>query len=244
MLDTSRKRGLWSANCRPVKTVQVAITLGLVAVLPAPFSAPLALDRQQQPVLVADSDLGEVRLLGHVQKTRAPRMTDWGAKHQALLGTRDGDYHDDFVFLVDARVSDIYKALLEVGADPAKAAEGEMRATLVDILIQWTVGDRMHSLPYQGFFQQSMPGGEEELIAPWEPRFVFHGMGAEREVDTGCIACPAYCPGGIIGDQVASVPMLRADWEKLPRPGTEITAAIRISRSQVPSQTNTIRPTH
>lgn len=222
------QRVICAANCRIVKKL---MPLLLIAGIITAFSTSLASDQPQRPVLVADNDRGEVRLTGYVQKTKKPRMVDWGATNQALLGSRGGDYHDHFVFLIDAQVSDIYKALLKIGADPAKATESEMRGTPVEILIQWTFGDNTHLLPYQEFFQQKMQRSSEQLIASWEPSFVFHGLGSKREVNTGCIACPVYCPGGIIGDQTKYAPMIRADWEKLPQPGTKIMAIIRIIRS-------------
>jgi len=221
---------LCAAVWRQVDTVKALMFLGLIAALVAACST----SSESDPVLVVDRDRGKVRLTGYVQKTLMPRMTDWGANNQALLGSRGGKYQDHFVFLVDAQVPDIYKALLRIGADPAKATEGEMRGTPVDIFIQWTVGKYTHVLPYQGFFQQKMPGGSKQGIVPWEPSFVFHGLGAEKKVDTGCIACPVYCPGGIIGDQSMSAPMLRAAWQILPSPGTKIIAVIRTARSQVP----------
>ena len=229
MFDACRKV-LCASNYNSVKTAKAFMTLGLIAALITACST----SSESDLILVVDKDRGEVRLTGYVQKTQMPRMTDWGANNQALLGSRGGEYQDHFVFLMDAQVPDIYKALLRIGADPGKATEGEMRGIPVEIFIQWTVGKYTHILPYQGFFQQKMPGGSEHLIVPWEPNFVFHGLGAKKEVDTGCIACPVYCPGGIIGDQSMSEPMLRAEWRILPRPGTKIMAIIRMTRSQVP----------
>jgi len=213
------------------KCMKVLIVLLCTAALLSGCSTPFAWDESQGPVLAVDRNSGEVRLTGVVQKTQAPRMKDWGAKKQALLGARDGDYHDYFVFLMDARVSDIYRALLELGADTGKAADGGMRGTPLEILIQWTVDGHAYSLPYQNFFQQKVQEGAEQLVTPWKPRFVFHGSGAESGASSGCIACPLYCPGGIIGSLTTSVPTLRADWTKLPRPGTRITVVIRILRS-------------
>ena len=156
-----------AANC---KTVKKLMPLLFIAAIIAACSTSFASD----VYLVADKARGEVRLTGYVQKTEKPRMVDWGATNQALLGSRGGDYQDHFVFLIDAQVSDIYKALLKIGADPAQASEGEMRGTPVEILIQWTVGDQTHLLPYQGFFQQKIPGSLGQRIAFWEPSFIFH----------------------------------------------------------------------
>ena len=217
---------LCAAIWRQVETVKALMMFGLIATLITACST----SSDSDPVLVADRDRGEVRLSGYVQKTEMLRMTDWGANNQALLGSQGGRYQDHFVFLVHAQVQDIYKAMLRIGADPVKATEGDMRGTPVEIFIQWTIGKYTHILPYQGFFEQRMPGGSEQHIVPWEPSFVFHGLGAEKKVDTGCIACPVYCPGGIIGDQSMAESMLRAAWQILPRPGTKIMAVIRMAR--------------
>lgn len=207
---------------------KVLLAVGCMAVLLDGCSTSPAREESQQRALVVDRDSGEVKLTGSVQKTQAPRMTDWGATGQALLGAQDGDYHEHFVFLMDAQVSEIHDALLEIGADSAKAAEGEMHGTPVEILIEWSADGRTQVLAYQEFFQQKTAEGVEPPIIPWRTRFVFHGLGAQRGVGTGCIACPLYCPGGIIGNVTKSTPTLRADWGKLPQPGTKITAVIRI----------------
>ena len=60
---------------------------------------------------------------------------------------------------------------------------------------------------------------------------MFHGSGALNKVTTGCIACTHDCPGGIIGNNqyplMEPIPILRANWQKLPKPGTRVTVVIR-----------------
>ena len=213
-----------------LKKLSALIILGGALVFLQIWCSATASERMHNISLTADKGRGEVRITGHVQKTDSPRMTDWGQKNQALLGTRNGDYNDHFVFLIDAQVQDIYKALLEIGADPDFNPEMEMPGSPVEIIIQWIEKGQSNQMLYQNFFLQKAPNGSEKESISWEPDLVFHGLGAKKGVNTGCLACPVYCPGGIIGDQIkpANIPILRADWETLPEPGTEITAVIRV----------------
>lgn len=155
-------------------------------------------------------------------------MDQWSATFQALLGTSDGEYRDYFVFLLDAGVPEIHQALLELGADPDRPGADELPGTPVTITIQWTAQGKLHTLPYEAFFpQKHQPKSAQPIIAPWQPRFVFHGTGFKNKAATGCVACPLYCPGGIIGNLSKTVPTLRVDWEKVPPPGTKNSAIIK-----------------
>ena len=101
----------------------------------------------------------------------------------------------------------------------------------VQIFIEWKDGGRTRCLAYEDFFIEKTDVSGTATIKPWTPHFVFHGSGVLNDVKTGCIACTHDCPGGIIGNNqyplVDPVPMLKADWSKLPEPGTRVTVVMR-----------------
>jgi len=198
--------------------------------------------------LVVDEKRGEVRLTAIVQKTDAPRMAEWAQAVPALLGAKGGEFEKFFVFLTDAWVREIHDALLELGArsrvvyklpeavkhkglrtdnTPADYMQGDP----VQIFVEWQQEGRTRRLAYEDFFLEKIVVGNAETLKPWTPHFVFHGSGVLNEKKTGCIACTHNCPGGIIGNNqyplIEPVPILRADWLKLPKPGTRVIVVMR-----------------
>ncbi len=211
--------------------------------------------------VVVDADRCEVRLTAVVQKTDAPRMADWGSATPALLGSRGGKYEEYFVFLVDAGVKDVYDALGRLGARSTRVyalAEVDRHKGLrpdntpadylagdpVQIFVEWEHDGQTRRLAYEDFFLERVDVGGGYTTKPWTPHFVFHGSGVVNKKKTGCIACTHDCPGGIIGNNqyplVEPVPTLRADWQKLPPPGTAVTVVIR----PVPSADTTDTAVH
>ncbi len=189
----------------------------------------------------------EVRLSAVVQKTDAPRMADFARATPALLGARGGDYADHFVFLTDASVAEIHDGLRRLGARsrvvykkadvaahrgirPDNTPDDYMQGDPVQIFVEWRDGSRKRRLAYEDFFLEQTTNSAV-TIKPWTPHFVFHGSGVLNRFKTGCIACTHDCPGGIIGNNqwplVDPVPSLKADWSKLPAPGTRVTVVIR-----------------
>ncbi|MFH1732707.1 MAG: YdjY domain-containing protein [Planctomycetota bacterium] len=193
--------------------------------------------------VMVDRERCEARFAAVVQKTDAPRMNDWASAGPALLGSRGGRYEKYFVFLTDAGAADVHAALLELGARIRTAHPVEHAANYkglppdttagdpVQIFVEWQAGGRTCRLAYEDFFAQKIITGKSETIRPWTPHFVFHGTGALQKRRTGCIACTHSCSGGIIANNQlplpGPIPILRADWRKLPKPGTRVTVVIR-----------------
>ncbi len=198
--------------------------------------------------VVVDQDRCEVRFWAIVQKTDAPRMDAWAQASPALLGSRGGKFNKYFVFLTDAEVTRIHDALFELGArgkqvyriseavkhkgfradnSPADYMLGDP----VQILVEWDDSGHVKCLSYEDFFLEKITVGEAETVKSWTPDFVFHGSGVLNNKTTGCIACTHDCPGGIIGNNqyplIEPIPVLRADWNKLPPPGTRVLIVIK-----------------
>ena len=210
-----------------------------------PAASPV---RSTRGAVVADKTRCEVRFPAVVQRTDAPRMNDWAQAIPALLGARGGQFEEYFVFLADVSVRQVYDAMLELGArsrpvyrtsdvaahkglrpddEPADYMQGDP----VQIFVEWRQSGRTRRLAYEDFFDEKIIVGDSQTVKPWTPHFVFHGSGVLNKKRTGCIACTHDCPGGIIGNNqyplVKPSPMLRAQWRRLPRPGTRVTVVIR-----------------
>lgn len=189
-----------------------------------------------------------VRCSGVVQRSDAPRMNDWGSATPALLGSKGGNFESHFVFLADAPVIEIHAALVKLGAKAqvvyrdAEVAKHKgyrkdtssadyMQGDPMQISIEWMEEGRLRCRPYEEFFQERMVVGENTIEKPWTPHFVFHGSNVLNKRTTGCLACTHDCPGGIIGNNqfplVEPIPVLKADWTRIPAPGTPITIVFR-----------------
>ncbi|HUU94637.1 MAG TPA: YdjY domain-containing protein [Phycisphaerae bacterium] len=198
--------------------------------------------------LLIDEARCEVRLAAVIQKTDAPRMTDWGQATAALLGAREGTKANYFVFLTDIGVKQVHDALRQLGAQsrvvyqksqvaehkgirPDNTPGDYLQGDPVQIFIEWKDGDRRRRRAYEDFFLEQTAVSGTETVKPWTPHFIFHGSGVLNNVPTGCLACTHDCPGGIIGNNqypvAEPIPVLRADWSKLPAPGTRVTVVIR-----------------
>jgi hypothetical protein len=203
---------------------------------------------QDSGALVIDKTRGEVRAAAVVQKTDAPRMQDWGSAVPALLGARGGEFEKHFVFVTDAGVDVVYNALLALGGRarvvyrledvpahkgirPDNTPADYFQGDPVQIFVEWRDGERTRRAAYEDFFLEKVTVGGVETVKPWTPHFVLHGSGVLNRKQTGCIGCTHDCPGGIIGNNafplVEPIPVLRAQWDRLPPPGTRVTVIFR-----------------
>jgi len=210
---------------------------GVCGVAPAAASA-----------LVIDHAKQEVRVSAVVQKTDAPRMNDFGSAVPALMGSRGGKFDDAFVFLLDAWIPDVYKALLELGARPRAAfgsggvvdhagskleliEQGYMQGDPVQVYIEWDAPEGTRRRAYEDFFIEKAIVNGREALKPWTPHFVLHGSGVVNDTRTGCLMCTHDCPGGLIANNALPlerpIPVLKANWDLLPRPGTRVTVVLR-----------------
>lgn len=214
-----------------------ALAIPLAACLPGPRSAP-----------VVDHARQEVRLSGVVQKTDAPRMSDFGSHFSALLGCKGGKVDEYFVFLVDAWTPEVYKGLLELGARPRATFgsggtvqhagqalnlvdQGYMQGDPLLIYIEWDTPKGTMRRAYEDFFIEKIVVDGKEVEKPWTPHFILHGSGILNDTRTGCIACTHDCPGGIVANNQfplnKPIPVLKANWDLLPKPGTRVTVVLR-----------------
>jgi hypothetical protein len=204
--------------------------------------------------VVADKDRGEVLLSATVQHPKdKPCIDDWGERIQAFAGCSkaaggDAKMAGYFVFLVDVPTEDVYDALINIGARTRvhySMEEGRKRSGLkaettpddylqgdpVVLSIFWKDGERWVERPYQDFVNERVLVNGKPIEKPWTPSFVFHGSGVLHKSGTGCIACPCDCAGGIIADNRNPLydpkPMVRFDWTKAPKVGTQVYVRIR-----------------
>jgi hypothetical protein len=95
----------------------------------------------------------------------------------------------------------------------------------------WKDGERWVERPYQDFVREREVVDGKPIEKPWTPSFVFHGSGAIHKSGTGCIACPCDCAGGLIADNRFPLyepkPLVRFDWSKAPKVGTQVYIRIR-----------------
>lgn len=164
------------------------------------------------------------------------------------MGSKGGKFEDHFVFLADTWFYEVYEALLKLGARarvvyrapeavkrkglrPDNVPEDYMQGDPVQISVEWKDGAQTRRLAYEDFFDEKIVVGGVETIKPWTPHFVLHGSGVLNNKKTGCIACTHDCPGGIIGNNqyplIEPRPVLRANWTRLPKPGTEVTIILK-----------------
>ena len=123
------------------------------------------------PDVVIDKDRCEVCLSAVVQKTDAPRMSDWAQAGPALLGARDGKYADHFVFLTAASASDVYDALSQLGARarvsytppdaapqpgnrPDESSVKYLPGDPVQIFVHWEADGQVRRVAYEDFFNE------------------------------------------------------------------------------------------
>jgi len=190
---------------------------------------------------------GEILFCATVQHPRnKPCIDTWGERYQAFLGTskcsgKPAQFSDYFVFLSQADVEDVYKGLLELGAETrvhysckeAKKVSGReyLAGDPVVISIFWDEEGRRVERAYDDFVQERRESGGTDEVKPWTPHWVFHGSGVIHDERTGCIACPCDCPGGIIADNRTPIyrpmPTVRFDWSKAPPTGTTVYVRIR-----------------
>jgi hypothetical protein len=199
-------------------------------------------------------DRGEVILRATVQHPRnKPCIDDWGERIQAFVGCAraaggDAKMAGYFVFLVDVPTEDVYDALVKLGAKtrvhysmqegqrhsglkPGTGPQDYLQGDPVLISVFWQEGGRWVERAYQDFVKERVVADGTPVEKPWTPSFVFHGSGVLHKSGTGCIACPCDCAGGIIADNRNPLyepkPMVRFDWTKAPKVGTQVYVRIR-----------------
>jgi hypothetical protein len=214
-----------------------------------------AFARLPQPdSILVNEDRCEVVLSATVQHpTGKPCIDDWGERIQAFVGCskaagRNAKMADYFVFLVDVPTEDVHKGLVTLGAKTKvdySIQDGRKRSGLtgkttpedflqgdpVTLSVFWKEGNRWVEKPYQDFVLERVMVEGKPVEKPWTPSFVFHGSGVIHKSGTGCIACPCDCPGGIIADNRFPIydpkPLVRFDWTKAPKVGTQVYVRIR-----------------
>jgi len=240
-----------------MKVVRLSLTLAAVCLGIAPRlgADDRAFARLPRPgTTVVDKDRGEVILSAVVQHPRGkPCIDDWGERIQAFAGCSkaaggDAKMAGYFVFLVDVPTEEVHKGLVELGAKSRVSysmQEGRKHSGLttktrpadflqgdpVILSVFWKDGERWVERAYQDFVRERVLVEGTPVEKPWTPSFVFHGSGVLHKSGTGCIACPCDCAGGIIADNRFPLydpkPMVRFDWDRAPKVGTQVYVRIR-----------------
>lgn len=219
---------------------------------PAPAPAPAFPGPGE---VLKSADRGEVLAHGKVMRPApGPCLEDWGQRNVAFLGCSQtaagpAKYADQFVFLIDCTTEQVHEALKAVGGrntvhypgpeakkraglKPETKPEDYLQGDPVLISITWKDGESWRELAYEAFAAERVAVEGAEVVKPWTPHFVFHGSGALYATNTGCLACPNDCPGGIITDNRNPIadpkPVLKFDWSKAPPAGTEIWVRFRV----------------
>jgi hypothetical protein len=230
----------------------LAAVPAVAAEKPPDDKSPAALPKAG--AVLADRERGEVIVHAVVRHPRnKPCIDDWGERVQAFAGCAKANGAEAtmagyFVFLADVPAEDVYKALVDVGAKTRvhySMEEGHKRSGLkpdtkpddflqgdpVVLSVFWKEGERWVERPYQDFVRERVLVEGRPVEKPWTPSFVFHGSGAIHRSGTGCIACPCDCAGGLIADNRFPLynpkPLVRFDWTRAPREGTEVYLRIR-----------------
>ena len=234
--------GCWLCGAAPLTASEGAARAKGPAALPGP--GELRVDRAR----------GEVVLAAVVRHPRGkPCIDDWGERIQAFAGCSkaaggDAKMLGYFVFVADVSTEDVYHALLKLGArtrvhygmeegykhsglKPGTRPEDYLQGDPVVLSVFWKEGDRWVERPYEEFVKERVLAEGKPVEKPWTPHFVFHGSGAIHKSGTGCIACPCDCAGGIIADNRFPLynpkPLVRFDWSKAPKVGTQVYVRIR-----------------
>lgn len=234
-----------------------AIIVGLlVASSSAAAEATRPADELPAPgTIVVDPQRCEVILSAKVQFPEGkPCINEFGERVQAFVGcataaggeAKMGGY---FVFLVDVETEQVADGLMQLGCTPTvhySIEEGRKRSGLrpettqadylqgdpVVLSIFWEESDGSWTeRPYQYFVTERAEVGDQIIVKPWTPHFVFHGSGSLHSSGTGCIACPCDCPGGIIADNRFPIydpkPQVRFEMSLAPPVGTQVYVRIR-----------------
>ena len=205
--------------------------------------------------VVVDESGREVILSAKIQFPEGkPCINEFGERVQAFAGCAtaaggDAKMAAYFVFLVDVDTEKVSDGLMKLGCRPKvhySIEEGRKRSGLkaetkpedylqgdpVVLSVFWKNDDgKWVEKAYQDFATEMVIVGDQKVIKPWTPHFVFHGSGSIHSSGTGCIACPCDCPGGIIADNRMPIydpkPMVRFDMSQAPAPGTQVYVRIR-----------------
>jgi hypothetical protein len=204
--------------------------------------------------IVLNNKRGELVLSAEVRHPKdKPCIDDWGRRIQAFAGCGkaaggEAKMVGYFVFVVDVPTETVYDGLVRLGAKARvhySMEEGHKRSGLkaatkpedylqgdpVLLSVFWKDGERWVERPYQDFVRERVVVDGKPIEKPWTPSFVFHGSGAIHKSGTGCIACPCDCAGGLIADNRFPLyepkPLVRFDWSKAPKVGTQVYIRIR-----------------
>jgi hypothetical protein len=201
-----------------------------------------------------NKERGELILSAVVRHPKdKPCIDDWGQRIQAFVGCSQAAGGEAkmlgyFVFIVDVPTETVYDGLVQLGAKSrvhysmeaghkhsglktTTKPEDYLQGDPVVLSIFWKDGERWIERPYQDFARERVVVEGKATEKPWTPSFVFHGSGAIHKSGTGCIACPCDCAGGLIADNRFPLyepkPMVRFDWSKAPKVGTQVYVRIR-----------------
>ena len=214
-------------------------SLGQVPTVAGPAATPRGVE--------VDSGQGEIRFPARVtHPTGKPCIDDWGRRIQAFIGCEKAggaptQFADHFVFLAGVDVDDVYKGLLEAGANvkthysraecKERAGKDFLQGDEVGIFVSWEESGKRVEKPYETFVKEKVLVDGKEVIRPWTPHWAFHGSGAIHKEGTGCVACPCDCPGGLIADDRNPIyepkPTVRFDLSAAPPEGTPVVVRIR-----------------
>lgn len=230
----------------------------LFAVLISPTTDAAEVPAKELPspgTVVVDETGREVILSAKVQFPEGkPCINEFGERVQAFAGCAtaaggDAKMAAYFVFLVDVETEVVSEGLIKLGCRPKvhySIQEGRKRSGLkaetkpedylqgdpVVLSVFWKKDDGTWvEKAYQDFAKEVVMVGDQKVVKPWTPHFVFHGSGSIHSSGTGCIACPCDCPGGIIADNRFPIydpkPVVRFDMSQAPAPGTQVYVRIR-----------------
>ena len=124
--------------------------------------------------------------------------------------------------------------------------EGYMQGDPIQIYVEWDTPKGKMRRAYEDFFTERIIADGKEVLKPWTPHFILHGSGVLNDTRTGCIACTHDCPGGIVANNSlplkTPIPVLKANWDLLPKPGTRVTVVLRPVPSAPPSSQGELPP--
>jgi hypothetical protein len=203
--------------------------------------------------LVADAVRGELRLSGVIQKnTDRPVHGRWAKKSTAFVGVRGGSEEKDFIVLLDADRTDIYRAALDElgwrtgrrftwmqtftrrGFSKRTKPEHFMTGDPILCALEFERDGGRVRMPIEDTIRSRIRIDGAWVEVPYTPHFVFTGAGEENEIRSGCLLCPSACVGGVMTDNAmpvqTEVQEFLVDWEKLPEPGAPVTVILRSIR--------------
>jgi hypothetical protein len=177
----------------------------------------------------------------------SPGINDFSRRTQGWSGCTDGMNEPHFIFKTNVPQDVCDEYLRKAGCVsknrfPVEVAVQKMKSGKVDknhyldgtpvlVSVRWKEGDTIHELPFEQFFTEMVETDNGEYQKPFTPHFVYHGSGPLNPKNYGCLVCQQDCSGGLICNNqvpcVKPVPLLKPDWNLIPKPGTIVTLTIR-----------------